>query len=145
MSEVAQSCPTLCDPVDCSLPGSSVHGIFQARILEWVAISFSRRSPNPETEPGSPALQADSLLSEPPGKPELTSIGSEMRSNYLILCFRFLLNTQNSLTSRARVYRGLTESQNRYLQEGLFCIWVRVKAYWLTFLLFKSEVPSFSW
>ena len=37
-SEVAQSCPTLCDPVDCSLPGSSVHGIFQARVLEWVAI-----------------------------------------------------------------------------------------------------------
>ena len=46
-SEVAQSCPTLCDPMDCSLPGSSVHGIFQARILEWVAISFSRRSSQP--------------------------------------------------------------------------------------------------
>ena len=43
-SEVAQSCPTLCDPVDCSLPGSSVHGILQARVLEWVAISFSRGS-----------------------------------------------------------------------------------------------------
>ena len=43
-SEVAQSCPTLCDPVDCNLPGSSVHGILQARILEWVAISFSRGS-----------------------------------------------------------------------------------------------------
>ncbi|CAI9158321.1 unnamed protein product [Rangifer tarandus platyrhynchus] len=41
VSEVAQSCPTLCDPMDCSLPGSFVHGIFQARILEWVAISFS--------------------------------------------------------------------------------------------------------
>ena len=41
-SEVPQSCLTLCDPVDCSLPGSSIHGIFQARILEWVAISFSR-------------------------------------------------------------------------------------------------------
>ena len=41
-SEVAQSCPTLCDPVDCSLPGSSVHGILQARIQEWVAISFSK-------------------------------------------------------------------------------------------------------
>ena len=40
----AQSCPTLCDLMDCSLPGSSIHGIFQARILEWVAISFSRRS-----------------------------------------------------------------------------------------------------
>ena len=39
-SEVAQSCPTLRDPMDCSLPGSSVHGIFQARILEWVAIAF---------------------------------------------------------------------------------------------------------
>ena len=39
--KIAQSCPTLCDPMDCSLPGSSVHGIFQARVLEWVAISFS--------------------------------------------------------------------------------------------------------
>ena len=43
-SEVPQSCPTLCDPMDYSLPGSSVHGIFQARVLEWVAISFSRGS-----------------------------------------------------------------------------------------------------
>ena len=40
-SEVAQSCPTLSDPMDCSLPGSSIHGIFQARILDWVAIAFS--------------------------------------------------------------------------------------------------------
>ena len=40
-SEVAQSCPTLLDPMDCSLPGSSVHGIFQARVLEWGAIAFS--------------------------------------------------------------------------------------------------------
>ena len=39
--EVAQSCPTLCDPVDCNLLGLSVHGIFQARILEWAAISYS--------------------------------------------------------------------------------------------------------
>ena len=39
--EVTQSCRTLRDPMDCSLPGSSVHGIFQARILEWVAIAFS--------------------------------------------------------------------------------------------------------
>ena len=42
--KVAQSCPTLCDPMDCSLPGFSVHGIFQVRVLEWVAISFSRGS-----------------------------------------------------------------------------------------------------
>ena len=39
-SEDAQSCPTLSDPIDCSLPGSSTHGIFQARVLEWVAIAF---------------------------------------------------------------------------------------------------------
>ena len=41
-SEVAQSCLTLSDPMDCSLPGSSIHGIFQARVLEWVAIVFSK-------------------------------------------------------------------------------------------------------
>ena len=46
-SEVAQSCPTLCDSVDCSPPGSSVHGILQARVLEWVAIAFSRGSSRP--------------------------------------------------------------------------------------------------
>ena len=41
-SEVAQSCPTLGDPMDCSLPGSSIHGIFQATVLEWGAIAFSK-------------------------------------------------------------------------------------------------------
>ena len=46
-SEVAQSCPTLCDSMDCSLLGSSVHEILQARVLEWVAISFSRGSSRP--------------------------------------------------------------------------------------------------
>ena len=58
---VAPSCLTLSDPVDYSPPGSSVHEIFQARILEWVAISFSRGE---GIEPGSPALQADSLPTE---------------------------------------------------------------------------------
>ena len=46
-SEVDQGCLTLCDPMDCSLPGSSIQGIFQARILQWVAISFFRRSSLP--------------------------------------------------------------------------------------------------
>ena len=49
-SEVAQSCLTLCNPMDCSPPGSSVHGIFQAWILEWVAISFSRGSSWPRDQ-----------------------------------------------------------------------------------------------
>ena len=54
---VTQSCLALCDPIDCSLPGSSVHGILRVRILECVAISFSRGS----SWPRSPILQADSL------------------------------------------------------------------------------------
>ena len=61
-SEVAQSCPTLCNPMDCSPPGSSVHGILQARIKEWFAISSSRGLPDPGIELVAPAL------SEPPGK-----------------------------------------------------------------------------
>ena len=109
--KVAQSCLTLCDPMD-----YTVHGILQARILEWVAYPFSRGSsqprdrilvsciagrffttratreaqeywsgwpfpspgnlPNPGIEPRSPALWADSLTPEPPGKPENTGVGS---------------------------------------------------------------------
>ena len=49
-SEVAQSCPTLCDHMDCSLRGSSIHGIFQARVMEWAAISFSRESSQPSDQ-----------------------------------------------------------------------------------------------
>ena len=49
-TEVAQSCPTLCDPMDCSLQGFSVHGTFQARVLEWVAIAFSRGSSQPRDQ-----------------------------------------------------------------------------------------------
>ena len=66
---VAQLCPTLCHPMDCSLPGSSVHGILQTRILEWVASPFPEDLPNPGVKPGYPTVQADSLPSEPPGKP----------------------------------------------------------------------------
>ena len=70
-SEVAQSCPTLCNPMDCSLPCSSIHGIFQARVLEWVAIFFSRGSsqpkdlPNPEDLPNPHFRQMLSHLSHP--------------------------------------------------------------------------------
>ena len=65
---VAQSCPTLCNTKDCSLPGSSVHGILQARILECVACPPPGDLPDLGIEPGSPILWADCLLSEPPGK-----------------------------------------------------------------------------
>ena len=60
---VAQPYLTLCDPMDCSLPGSSVCGILQARVPEWVAVPFPGNLPNLGTESGSPSLQADSSLS----------------------------------------------------------------------------------
>ena len=56
---VAKSCSALCNPIDCSPPSSSVYGILQARVLEQVAISFSRDLPNLGIKPGSPALQVD--------------------------------------------------------------------------------------
>ena len=73
-------CPTLCDPMDCSPPGSSVHGIFQARVLEGAAIAFSKEYwggllfpspgdlPDPEIEPASPALAGGFFTAEPPRK-----------------------------------------------------------------------------
>ena len=64
---VTQLDPTLCDPMDCSPPGSSIHGILQAWILEWVAIPLSRDFPDPEIKPRFPALKADSLPSEHQG------------------------------------------------------------------------------
>ena len=66
---VAQLCLTLCNTRDWSPPGSSVHGILQARILEWVAMLCSRGSSQPGIDPRFPALQEDSLPSEPPRKP----------------------------------------------------------------------------
>ena len=67
---ITQSCLTLCDPMDCNPPGSFVHGHLQAR--NWSGLPFPSPGdlPNPGTEPKSPALQADSLLSEPTGKPQ---------------------------------------------------------------------------
>ena len=64
--KVAQSCPTLCNLTDCT-----VHGILQARTLEWVSFPSAGDLPNPGIKPRSPALQADSLPTEPPGKPVL--------------------------------------------------------------------------
>ena len=84
-NEVAQLCLTLCDPMDCSLPGSSVHRIFQARVLEWAAISFSRGSSQPRDRTRSPALQADTLTSEPPGNPKERCYLSLKNSNTRLL------------------------------------------------------------
>ena len=72
-SEVTQLCSTLWDPTDCSLQGSSIHGIFQARVLAWVTMSFSRGSSDPGIEPGAPALQTLYHLSHTYHQPEPTA------------------------------------------------------------------------
>ena len=66
-----QSCPTLCDPIDGSPPGSPIPGLLQARTLEQVAILFSRDLPNPGIEPMSPALAGGFFTTEPSGKPSM--------------------------------------------------------------------------
>ena len=70
-SVVTQSCPALCNPMDCGLPGSSVHGIHQVRVLQW-------ELSDPGIEPGSPALQADSLPNELQGNPEKRPRSAQM-------------------------------------------------------------------
>ena len=74
---VAQSCQTLCNPMDCSPPGSSVHGILQAGVLEWLPCPPAGDLPNPGIEPGSATRQADSLLPEPPAKPLLVCTSTQ--------------------------------------------------------------------
>ena len=87
---VTQLCPTLCDAIDCSLPDSSVHGILQASILSELPFSSPRDLPDPELEPGSSALQEDSLPSEPPGKStvsDLTTFLPPPAANLLAVLF----------------------------------------------------------
>ena len=106
----AQSCPTPCNPRDCSSPGSSVHGTLQTRILEWVAMPSSGYLSNPGIKPRPSTLQVDSLPTEPPGKPLNTGVGSlsllqgifltQELSQGLLHCRRILyqLNYQGSPT-----------------------------------------------
>ena len=80
-----QSCPTFFDPVDCSLPGSSIHGILQQEYWCGLPCPSPGDLPNPGTEPTSPALQVDSLPSKPPEKPKNTGVGglSLRQGNFL--------------------------------------------------------------
>ena len=97
-SEVAQSCPTLCDPMV-----TRFLRLFQARVLEWVAFSFSRELPNPGIEPRSPALQTDALPSEPPGKSE-----------------------ESCKTDESRIFRHRSMRTSQYI-----CVWENVCYVWM--------------
>ena len=99
---VAQLCLTLCNPIlHCSLPVSSVPGIFQARILEWVAIPFSRGSSWPRDWTGSPSLQAYSLPSGPPVKP------SRQQMTWLLIDIK--LRTMTKWGKENALHSGLTQ------------------------------------
>ena len=88
---VAQTCPTPCNLMDYSPPASSVHGILQVRILEWVAVPSSRGPSRPKNRMGSPALQVDSLPAELSGKPQLGSRGGIPSSPLLLALSSFVL------------------------------------------------------
>ena len=99
--KLLQLCLTMCNPMDCSLSGSSLHEILQARILEWVAMPFSGALPDPwikSKSPEFPALQVDSLQLAPPGKPpfrwHLLNIMIKWMLNIMIE-WRFLLIVPN--------------------------------------------------
>ena len=78
MCVLSNSVVSLCSPMGCSPPGSSVHGILQARILEWVATPSSRGSSQPRDQTQSPTLQVDSLPTEPPTKTPLENRDLQM-------------------------------------------------------------------
>ena len=113
--------------MDYSLPDSSIHGISQAIILEWVAISFSRGSSWPRIEPGSPALLADSLPSEPPGYLPISSI-------YIIWNFQLLLISILHLTLRLWIKIKTVEDEKICFQQ----MTIHKETLKIQFTLFKT-------
>ena len=81
---VTHLCLILCDAMDYGLPGSSVHGISQGRVLEWVAISSSMGSSRPGEEPESPGLASGFFTTEPPGKSPYSAYMTNYNSNIIV-------------------------------------------------------------
>ena len=96
-SEFAESCPTLCEPMNCSLPGFSIHWIVQARVLEWGAFPSPEDLPNPGVELGSPALQADAP-SELPDYSLILVAKDKILIHSRVLCFSHILNSIHQQT-----------------------------------------------
>ena len=122
---VAQLCPILCNPMDCSLPGSSVHGILQARVLEWVVIPFSRGSSDPGIKSESPALQANSLpLSHQANSRNRVGSQTQVCWTSLLQCSRDFWYIFNGLGGESKDGMGL----NRWMV-----------------LLFKQQIGTEHW
>ena len=122
-SEVSQSCPTLCYPMDCSLLGSSVHGVFQARVLEWGAISFSRRSSRPR---------------------DWTQVSHIVGRCFVVWATREVSNTEGGVKKKKMGWKIHSERKivlgKAFLQWMKYKIWsrkknliVNFKPYWLDF------------
>ena len=108
---VTQSRRTLCNSMDCSPPAFSVCGIFRARILEWIAISYSTGSSWPWIKPESPALADESFTTEPPGKPQISQqpfMNSETLYSYggiILFTSDYLLHAQGCQMNRGKLRR----------------------------------------
>ena len=129
---VVQSCLTFCNPVDCSPPGSSVHGTLQSRILEQVALLFSSESSLSRDWTWSPTLQADSLLPEPPGNPIL--------STSLSLCSGLPLYLKYSLSLSLSLGNDFI-----FTHQGIFLDYSIFKSYPFMSTLINGKRTIFSW
>ena len=120
---VSKSCPTPCNPMGCSLPGSSVHGIPQARTLEWVAMPSSRESSDPGIEvmsPAAPELQADSLPLSHWGSP--TNMFSSVQFSSVAQSCLTLCDPMNCSTPGLPVHHHLpevTQTHDRQVSDAI--------------------------
>ena len=111
-------CLTLCDPMDWSRPGSSIHGILQARILEWVAFPFSRDLPNPGIKPRSPTSQVDFMPSELPRKPKNTGVDSLFLLQGIFLTDAISLLCVSVLSGNSIILRLLELKHRTVMRDG---------------------------
>ena len=135
---VPQSCPALCDPMDCSLPGSSIHGVVQARILEWVAIFSSRGSYSPGIKPSFPAsatLAGSFFSAEPSGKKMCWVLQRQMDLAIRGHCTHFR-NVSQSVGSRISTFQIqimlLTETGDNVSVSPLWPLVRSLKGTWLS-------------
>ena len=141
--KVAQLCLTLCDTMD-----YAVYGTLQAGILEWVAIPVSRDLSDPGIEPGSPTLQADSLPSEPPGKPEWVSLKRRVTFTSWRLCTKTMSSCEFNLRYRRHEPWGNMAPQEEILLqritvENVSLISPQLLAFWTC--LISTTPPSSCW
>ena len=123
---IALSCLTLCNPLGCSAPGSSVHGILQARIRQWVIMLFSGGSSWPWIAPGSRALRTDSLLPEPP---ETFKLMHYIENKYLNAYYLIIKSIGfHTRTTSLSVWGNISQVK---MLPGLFHMWESQRSSWV--------------